>query len=94
MDEATRRKFLIMAGVGAATTAAGVAVAASTGLGTEPAGGEAPAALPASASGPLVAWVEDVRAGRLTVMVDEAEVVVRDPDLVARLSRVATGRGV
>ena len=93
MDEATRRKFLIMAGVGAATTA-GVAVAASTGIGTEPAAGEAPAALPASASGPLVAWVEDVRAGRLAVLVGETEVVVRDPDLVARLSRAAAGRTV
>jgi hypothetical protein len=93
MDEATRRKFLIMAGVGAATTA-GVAVAASTGLGTEPAAGEAAATLPASASGSLVAWVEDVRAGRMSVMVGETEVVVRDPDLVARLSRAATGRAV
>ena len=93
MDEATRRKFLIMAGVGAATTA-GVAVAASTGIGTERASGEAPATLPASASGPLVAYVEDVRAGRLAVLVGETEVVVRDPDLVARLSRAAAGRTV
>ena len=99
MDEATRRKFLIMAGIGAATTAgAAVAastgiVAASTGIVAAPAGGEAPpAALPASASGPLVAYVEDVRAGRLAVLVGETEVVVRDPDLVARLSRAAAGR--
>ena len=94
MDEATRRKFLIMAGIGAATTA-GVAVAASTGIGAEPAGdGAPPTALPASASGRLVAYAENVRTGRLAVMVGETEVVVHDPDLVARLSPVAAGRVV
>ena len=94
MDEATRRKFLIMAGIGAATTA-GAAVAASTGIAAEPArDAAAPLALPASASGPMVAYVEDVRSGRLAVMVGETEVVVRDPDLVARLSRAAAGKAV
>jgi hypothetical protein len=89
MSESTRRGFLIMAGAGAAATA-GVAVVASKGKGSpaEAASTDAPAV----ASGPVVAYVQDVRSGRVSVMVGETEVVVRDPELVARLARHAAGR--
>ena len=39
-----------------------------------------------------VAYVEDAGSGRVSVMTGDAETVVRVPDLVARLSRAATGR--
>lgn len=80
-----------MAGVGAAATA-GVAVAATAGAGAAPADAAPATALPETASGPLVAYVEDVRSGRVSMMVGETEVVVSDPDLVARLARAAAGR--
>jgi hypothetical protein len=84
MDDSTRRGFLIMAGVGAAATA-GVAAAATAGHRLADAGTTG-AALPATAAGALVAYVRDVRSGRVSVMVGETEVVVHDPDLVAWLA--------
>jgi hypothetical protein len=95
MSESTRRGFLILAGAGAAA-AAGVAAIAANGAGPAaadqavPAG--APADGPATAAGPLVAYVQDVRSDRVSVMVGESEVVVSDPDLVARLARAAAGK--
>jgi hypothetical protein len=83
MPDATRRGFLIMAGAGAA--AAGVAAIA-------PAAGQATPTITrlggaAPASSPLVAYVRDARKGDVSVMVGEREVVVHDPELVARLTR-------
>ena len=91
MEQPNRRKFLIIAGAGAGAAAIGVA-AAKTGVArpdTPSAGSGAP--LPADA-GPLVAYVDDAGSGRVSVMTGDAEIVVHDPDLVARLSRAATGR--
>jgi hypothetical protein len=83
MNDATRRKFLTMAGVG--TAAAGVAVIAS------PAGASAAPredlALPADAEGAMVAYIRDVKAGELALLVEGHEVVVVDKPLVARLAR-------
>jgi hypothetical protein len=83
MTDATRRGFLIMAGAGAA--AVGVAAVA-------PAAGEATQTITrlrgaSTASSPLVAYVRDARKGDVSVMVGEREVVVHDPELVARLIR-------
>ena len=91
MSESTRRGFLILAGAGVAATA-GVAAIAANGGG--PARADDPAATtPATTrSGPLVAYVEDVRSDRVSVMVGETEVVVSDRDLVARLARAAAGK--
>jgi len=91
MEQPNRRKFLIIAGAGAGAAAVGVA-AAKTGIANPdtPSAGS-PAALPADA-GPLVAYVEDAGSGRVSVMTGDAETVVHDPDLVARLSRAASGR--
>jgi hypothetical protein len=88
MSESTRRGFLKAAGAGAA---AGVAAVAAVAAGAARSGhrtveGTATAAaLPAPASGPLVAYVRDVRGAEVSVMVGETEVVVHDADLVARL---------
>jgi hypothetical protein len=95
MEDKTRRGFLIMAGVGAAATA-GVVATTSGSVRAEPAQESAtvPTALPETAAGALVAYVSDVRSGRVSVMVGESEVVVSDPDLVARLAHAATGKKV
>jgi hypothetical protein len=71
MGNSTRRGFLAMAGVGAAAVGAG--------------GSSRAAAAEQRSTGPLVAYVRDVRRGEIAVMVGEHEVVVRDRDLVNRL---------
>ncbi len=95
MEQPNRRKFLIIAGAGAGAAAVGVA-AAKTGL----SGSDAPSGsmsgstadtVPAGA-GPLVAYIHDAGSGRVSVMTGDAETVVHDPDLVARLTRAAKGR--
>ena len=79
MEQPNRRKFLIIAGAGAGAAAVGVA-AAKTGLsGSDAPSGSMAGAVPAGA-------------GRVSVMTGEAETVVHDPDLVARLTRAAKGR--
>jgi L-asparaginase/Glu-tRNA(Gln) amidotransferase subunit D len=82
MTDTTRRGFLAAAGLG---TAAGV-VAAGAGGGSADAAGD-DAVLPAGAQGAMAAYVHDVRAGEVALMVDGREVVVRDKSLVARLAR-------
>jgi len=91
MEQPNRRTFLIIAGAGAGAAAVGVA-AAKTGIASPdtPSAGSA-AGLPADA-GPLVAYVDDAGSGCFSVMTGDAETVVHDPDLVARLTRAATGR--
>lgn len=91
MEQPNRRTFLIIAGAGAGAAAVGVA-AAKTGIaGPDTPSAGSTAAVPAGA-GPLVAYVEDTGSGRVSVMTGDAETVVHDPDLVARLTRAATGR--
>jgi hypothetical protein len=86
MSESTRRGFLKAAGAGAAAGVAAVAVGAATKSGNRTVEGTATAAaLPAHTSGPLVAYVRDVRGAEVSVLVGETEVVVHDADLVARL---------
>jgi hypothetical protein len=84
MSDTSRRKFL-------ATTGAGVAAGAVVGLG----GGTAQAAtVPGkhAATDPVVAYVQDPKAGVLHLMVGEREVIVEDHDLVARILNAAGGR--
>jgi hypothetical protein len=94
MSESTRRGFLKIAGAGAAGAAAVAATAVVRPGGGEPAAatGRSGTALPAGASGPLVAYVRDVRAAEISVLVDETEVVVQDRELVARLAGARTSR--
>ena len=82
MSDTSRRRFMGVAGAGAAATGAtvlipGAAVAAQTRLrGT-------------SAKVPVVAYVEDVGSDTVVLMVEEREVVVHDRDLVHRLLNAA-----
>jgi hypothetical protein len=84
MTDATRRRFLIMAGAGAA--AAGVAAVVPAGTLAE---GAAAADHP-PAEGTLVAYVGDATDGTVSLLVGDREVVVHDRDLVARLARAAS----
>jgi hypothetical protein len=84
MNDPSRRGFLAVAGVGAA--AAGVAVAAPAAAASAPKTPDI-----GDASGPLVAYVKDVRTGELALLVGDREVVVHDKDLVARLTHAAKG---
>jgi hypothetical protein len=82
MSKTSRRRFLGVAGAGAAAAGAaaalpGAAFAAET---PRPAG---------SATESVVAYVGDVHASKLTLLVGEREVVVRDRDLVHRLLNAA-----
>lgn len=92
MSESTRRGFLIMAGAGAAATAGAVVVANTGSAVAAPTDTETDTAAPATASGPLVAYVSNTRSGQVSVMVGETEVVVSDPALVARLATIASGK--
>ncbi len=87
MNESSRRGFLITAGAGAAVAAAAVTVGVTTSGDTPEAA--AAAQLPEGASGALAVYVRDVKSAEVAVMAGETEVIVRDPDLVARLATVA-----
>ena len=91
MEQPNRRKFLIVAGAGAGAAAVGVAAAKAGLPGPDAPSTGTAATLPAGA-GPLVAYIHDAGSGRVSVMTGDAETVVHDPDLVARLTRAATGR--
>jgi hypothetical protein len=82
MSDTNRRKFLGMAGAGAAVAGA-VSIAPSAAFAGETARKKH------SASEPVVAYVEDVESGELHLMVGEREVVVHDRDLVNRILNAA-----
>ena len=83
MSETDRRKFLAVAGGGAAAgvvgLTAGPAAAAST-------------RSPDSARETVVAYVEDHHSSRLRLMLGEREVIVHDRDLVVRILNAAGGK--
>jgi hypothetical protein len=83
----TRRGFLATAGAGAA--AVGIAAVAPAAQAKTPkAEKKTDMTVPADAEGSLVAYVADVHADTVTVMVGEREIAVHDRELVARLARV------
>jgi hypothetical protein len=82
MSETSRRKFLAVAGAGAA---AGTVVSI---------GGRADAAAArkaGAATEPVVAYIENPLGGVLHLMVGDREVVVEDRDLVTRILNAAGG---
>jgi hypothetical protein len=84
MSETSRRKFLAVAGAGAA---AGTVVGLT--------GGQTEAATTRgknAATEPVVAFVQEPKAGVLHLMVGEREVIVEDHDLVARILNAAGGK--
>ncbi|MEP6817625.1 MAG: hypothetical protein ABI873_18975 [Marmoricola sp.] len=84
MSETNRRKFLAVAGAGAAAgtvgLTAGTAFAGDTRRNSD------------SAQEAVVAYVQDHRSSELTLMVGEREVVVHDRDLVNRILNAAGGK--
>lgn len=86
MAGSTRRNFLIASG------AAGVAAAVTTTAEASPLRGRAarPVQAPADAQ-PMVAHIGDPHSGVISLLVGEREVVVKDPDLVGRITRAAKG---
>ena len=84
MGDTSRRKFLAAAGAGTAATAvvglSGGAADAATRRGSN------------AATEPVVAYVEDPKAGVLHLMVGDREVIVEDHDLVARILNAAGGK--
>ena len=87
MSETNRRKFLAVAGAGAAAGTVGLA-----GLGS-PAAAESGTTVrkPGSAEETVVAYVKDHRSSKLRLMVGEREVIVHDADLVNRILNAAGG---
>ena len=85
MSETNRRKFLAVAGAGAAAGTVGLTGVASA------ASGETHRK-PGSAQETVVAYVKDHRSSTLRLMVGEREVVVRDQDLVNRILNAAGGK--
>ncbi|MGX7680951.1 twin-arginine translocation signal domain-containing protein [Jatrophihabitans sp. DSM 45814] len=96
MSDATRRNFLIATGAGAA--AAGI-VASVPALAGSKSGKSAKTGSPGqpealttpSDAAPLVAHISDPSTGEVSVLSGDREVIVRDHDLVARLTRAAQG---
>ncbi|MGZ4505496.1 MAG: hypothetical protein ACXVW3_16510 [Nocardioidaceae bacterium] len=85
MSETSRRKFLAVAGAGAAAGAAGVTSGGAAFVGeTQQRRG--------SARETVVAYVKDHRSSELRLMVGEREVVVHDRDLVNRILNAAGER--
>ncbi len=81
MSDTSRRKFLAAAGAGTAATAV-VSLSGGTANAMTARGRDA-------ATEPVVAYVQDPRAGVLHLMVGEREVIVEDHDLVARILNAA-----
>ena len=90
MNDPTRRGFLAVSGVGAAAVAAAALAPRADAAAAESA---APAAaLADSGDGPLVAYVDDPKSGRITLVAGESRAVVTDVALATSLARKA-GRG-
>ena len=81
MPESTRRGFIKVAGTGAAAVGVAAVLPAA-------AASAAPKHLdlPKNASGALVVYIEDVKSGKLSVMVEGREVEIVDHQLVNRLA--------
>lgn len=87
MGEPTRRRFLAIAGAGAASVGA-VAIGRGALDARSTVQAEEPAAVTAddAAQESLVVHVKDVRKGRMAIMAGEDEVLIEDRALAARLA--------
>ena len=88
MAKLTRRDLIKQTSAGAAALGALAAVPGLAGAQGAP---EAHAAGPSAAdrNGPLVAYLRDVAAGEIGLLVGTREIIVRDRELVQRLLRAA-----
>ena len=83
MSDTSRRKFLAAAGAGTAATAV---------VGLSGAAAQAVTRRKDAATEPVVAYVQNPRAGVLHLMVGEREVIVEDHELVTRILNAAAHR--
>ncbi|MCW2847900.1 MAG: twin-arginine translocation signal protein [Marmoricola sp.] len=83
MSETNRRKFLAVAGAGAAAGVVGVTAGPAFARGTERS--------QQAARQTVVAYVDDHRGSKVTLLVGEREVVVDDRDLVTAILNAAGG---
>jgi hypothetical protein len=85
MNDSSRRSFLIMSGAGAAAASVAVAVPAAAKSSEEmfkiPSGAE-----------PMVAHISDPASGVVSLLVGEREIIVRDRDLVGRITSAVEGK--
>lgn len=84
MSDTSRRKFLAVAGAGAAAGTVGLTGVASAASGETRQTSN-------SAKETVVAYVKDHRSSKLRLMVGEREVIVHDRDLVNRILNAAGG---
>ncbi len=82
MSDTSRRRFIGVAGAGAAAAGATALIPSAASAAQTRLHGR-------SAKTSVVAYVDDASSDQVTLMVDEREVVVRDRDLVARLLNAA-----
>ncbi len=82
MKDTNRRSFIVGAG---GSAAAAVVTTAAFAAPAQAASTTKSGVVPEK----LVAWVDDPKTGRLTLMLGEDEVTVHDPDLISRLTRAA-----
>lgn len=87
MSDHSRRGFLALAGLGTAGVAAASLPGAAGAVGSAGSAREADATLPADAAGAMAVFVDDVRAGRVTLMIEGAEVEITDKKLTAQIVR-------
>ncbi len=91
MPDPTRRAFLVTAGLGAAavglTSAVPPAAVAAPADTSTPSGAEAGQGV----SGPVVAYVDDVASGQISLLVGDREVRCTDRELAARIAGAARG---
>jgi len=85
MSKMSRRAFLSSAGAVTGAAALGAATAGSSIVHVAEL-----AALPATAKGPVVAYVRDVNRGEVAVMAGDHEVTVRDHTLARRIVAAAS----
>jgi hypothetical protein len=85
MTDSSRRSFLILSGAGAAAASVAVAVPVAAKSSKElfdiPSGAQ-----------PLVAHISDPASGIVSLLVGEREIIVRDRDLVGRITSAVEGK--
>lgn len=89
-EQSSRRSFIRRASFGTAVLGASVLAPAALSQAADALpDGPASGAPIAQHEGPLMAYVKNARSGEVAVMVGEREVVHHDPQLAARLARIA-----
>jgi hypothetical protein len=92
MTDLTRRSFLKQTSVGAATLGLLSSLPALAAIPDSPPATK-PEAPAAAFNGPMIAHVSDLATGEIALLVGAREIVFHDPQLVARLMKVARQGG-